>query len=213
MMLKTDDIEQLEQRYRALFINSLSGFKSANLVGTCDAQQHTNLAIVSSVTHLGAAPPLLSMIMRPHSVDRHTLENLMTSGYYTLNHVHREIFTQAHQTSARYPREVSEFDATGLTPLWQDDFPAPFVQESRIRLGMKLREQHTLAVNGVEMVIGEIVMIDVPDALVSDDGYIALETAGTVAVSSLDGYHTTQRLDRLSYAKPTCAPAPVPKAQ
>lgn len=202
MLLKTTDINRLEQRYRALFINSLSGFKSANLVGTCDAQQHTNLAIVSSVTHLGAAPPLLSMIVRPHSVTRHTLENLLESGYYTLNQVNHEIYQQAHQTSARYPREVSEFDATGLTPLWQDGFPAPFVQESHIRLGMKFREQHHLAINGVEMIIGEIVHIEVPDTLVHEDGYIDIDGAGTVAVSSLDAYHVGQRLARLSYAKP-----------
>ena len=29
-----DDISEMEQRYRANFINSLSGFKAANVIGT-----------------------------------------------------------------------------------------------------------------------------------------------------------------------------------
>jgi len=36
MKLCKEDILALEQKHRALFINSLSGFKSANLVGTAN---------------------------------------------------------------------------------------------------------------------------------------------------------------------------------
>jgi len=70
MKFSKDEIDNLEQRERVLFINSLSGFKSANLVGTANTQKQSNLAIVSSVVHLGANPPLLSMVMRPRSVPR-----------------------------------------------------------------------------------------------------------------------------------------------
>ena len=66
------------------FINSLSGYKSANLVGTADHQGRHNLAIVSSVVHLGAQPPLVGMIMRPDVVERHTLANIRETGWYTL---------------------------------------------------------------------------------------------------------------------------------
>jgi hypothetical protein len=33
MIITTNDIEQLEQRYRTAFINSLAGFRQAVLVG------------------------------------------------------------------------------------------------------------------------------------------------------------------------------------
>lgn len=202
MQLNKTDIEKLDDRYRALFINSLSGFKSANLVGTCDEHQQTNLSIVSSVVHLGAKPPLLAMIIRPHSVPRGTLENILATQYYTLNQVSTEIYEKAHQTSARYDPAVSEFAAVGLHEEWKEDFTAPFVAESAIKLGMALREHHHLSINGTEMIIGEIVHIDVPDECLADDGYVALERAQTVAVSSLDTYHSTQLLSHLSYAKP-----------
>jgi len=202
MKLTKDNITALESHERVLFINTLSGFKSANLVGTANATQNSNLAIVSSVVHLGSNPPLLAMVMRPHNVPRGTLENILDTGVYTLNHVHTDIYHQAHQTSARYPEDVSEFDEVGLTEQWEDNFNAPFVQESNIKIGMQFREQHTLDINGTEFVIGEIVSIEMSDEFVAEDGFVSLEKAGTVAVSSLDTYHSTQTLGSLSYAKP-----------
>jgi flavin reductase (DIM6/NTAB) family NADH-FMN oxidoreductase RutF/NAD(P)-dependent dehydrogenase (short-subunit alcohol dehydrogenase family) len=202
MKLTQQDISTLESRKKAFFINSLSGFKSANLVGTANAAKQTNLAIVSSVVHLGANPPLLAMVMRPDSASRGTLKNILDTGVYTLNHVNLDIHQQAHQTSARYPDDVSEFNAVGLSEQWEDNFNAPFVQESHIKIGMKLRERHSLDINATEFIIGEIVSIEIPDEIVAEDGFISIEKAGTLAVSSLDTYHSTQTLASLSYAKP-----------
>jgi NAD(P)-dependent dehydrogenase (short-subunit alcohol dehydrogenase family)/flavin reductase (DIM6/NTAB) family NADH-FMN oxidoreductase RutF len=202
MKLTQDDITALKDHERVFFINSLSGFKSANLVGTANTEHDSNLAIVSSVVHLGANPPLLGMIMRPGSALRGTLKNILETGVYTLNHVNIDIHQQAHQTSARYPENVSEFNEVGLSDQWQDDFNAPFVQESNIKIGMKFRERHSLDINNTEFIIGEVVSIEVPDEAVAEDGFISLEKAGTLAVSSLDTYHSTTTLASLSYAKP-----------
>ena len=92
----------MEERFRVFFVNALSGFKSANLVGTTSRDGHDNLAMFSSVVHLGANPPLLGMVSRPHSVRRDTLENIRATGYYTINHVHQSFFESAHQAAARY---------------------------------------------------------------------------------------------------------------
>ncbi|MFT6101650.1 MAG: flavin reductase (DIM6/NTAB) family NADH-FMN oxidoreductase RutF [Granulosicoccus sp.] len=195
------NIDGMEQRYRANFINSLSGFKSANLVGTVNQQRQTNLSIISSAFHIGAEPALMGFINRPHSVDRHTLENLIETGYYTLNHVHTGIIDQAHQTSARYTRDESEFTATGLTPLWHDEFTAPFVSESFVRIGLQYKEHHTL-MNNTVMVLGEIVMVDLPQGSVKEDGLVDMAMTNTVAISGLDSYHSPKKVKRLGYAKP-----------
>ena len=202
MFLESDDIEGLEDRYRTQLINSLSGFKSANLIGTCDEQRNTNLAIFTSVFHLGSHPPLLGMIVRPHSVARHTLENILLTGHYTINHVSERFYKQAHQTSARYDEETSEYQATGLTPWWHHDFPAPFVDESPVQLGMSLREHQRLAINDTVMIAGQVTVINIKDDIVRNDGYVDIEQANIVTTSSLDTYHRTQMLAQLSYAKP-----------
>ena len=195
------NINALDSRTRAHFINSLSGFKSANLIGTQDQQGNTNLAIVSSVVHLGANPPLVAMIMRPHTVPRHTFENIKQTGVYTINQVNQSIFKQAHQTSARYDKHESEFEHTGLTTEYLSGFTAPFVKESRLKYSVKLAEHQHLAINGTELLIGEIIDVYVDDNAVAEDGFIDLQALETVAVTGLDSYHSTHKLARLPYAK------------
>ena len=194
-------IDQLEKRYRANLINSLSGYKSANLVGTVNAAGQTNLALVSSVFHVGANPPLMGMLIRPHTVARHTLENIMEQRFYTINAVTEDIYQQAHQSSARYDRDASEFEATGLMAEFRDTFNAPYVGQSTVKTGLELVSTQTLDVNATVLVIGEIKEIRTEATLLADDGQLDVNRAGLVAVSGLDEYHTGRSLERLAYAK------------
>ncbi|MBU1189056.1 MAG: flavin reductase family protein [Gammaproteobacteria bacterium] len=200
--LSASDLQQMPSRYRAMLVNSLSGFKSANLLATVSLSGCTNLAMISSVFHLGADPALLGMIMRPHTVPRDSLENLLATGDYTLNHVHPGMLSAAHQTAARYAADVSEFDAVGLTAEFGSMLAAPYVRESRLNIGLRLVEQHTLQVNGTVLVIGEVVEVLLPPSVIADDGHVQIERLQSVCVSGLDHYHLTESLGRLPYAKP-----------
>ena len=206
MQFDQQDIDNMSQHFRVHFINSLSGFKSANLIGTQDLSGQTNLSIVSSVFHLGADPALMGMIIRPHSTPRHTLENILDTGYFTINQVATSFAKQAHQTSARYAKTQSEFVETGLTPQYIGDFLAPYVQQSSLKVGMKLVEHQELAVNNTVLVIGEIINVSIDEKALAEDGSIDLEQLDTAAISGLDGYYQAKKLFRLSYAKPFKAP-------
>ena len=200
--LTLEQLMEMEQRQRAHLINSIGGFKSVALIGSIDLQGQTNLAIFSSIVHIGSNPPLLSFIMRPDSVERHTLANILNTRFYTINHINAYIFEQAHQTSARYPKSMSEFDATGLTPQFKNDFVAPFVEESQIQLAMEFKERLDITINQTIMIIGEVKAIHFPTDCLAPDGFMNIEKAGTITVAGLDSYHTTQPLQRLPYAKP-----------
>ncbi|MCH2200248.1 MAG: flavin reductase family protein [Flavobacteriales bacterium] len=199
--LLREDIDALDKRFRAALINSLSGFKSANLIGTCDIKGQPNLSVVSSVVHLGSNPPLFGMVMRPPVVPRHTYENILATGSYTINHINLDIAEQAHQTSARYDREESEFDAVGLTPLWREGSRAPAVKEAKVRMGLQLIRDIDIKENQTRFLVGELKWVEFPENAIAEDGYLNIEDAGTVAISGLDGYHQTDHLGRLSYAK------------
>jgi flavin reductase (DIM6/NTAB) family NADH-FMN oxidoreductase RutF len=205
----TTDLGKMEQRYRAQLINSVGGFKSVCLIGTTDANQSNNLAIFSSIVHIGANPPLICFIMRPDSVDRHTLVNIMETGYYTINHINEQIYQQAHQTSARYAKQESEFTATGLTPEFKDNFLAPYVAESKVQLGVCFKQKIDLTINNTMLIIGEIQHIYYPSNCLCTDGFLDLEKAGTITCSGLDSYHSTHALQRLSYAKPDTIPTTI----
>ncbi|MEW6998724.1 flavin reductase family protein [Colwelliaceae bacterium BS250] len=187
--------------YRAHLINSLSGFKSANLIGTINKQGQTNLAIFSSVVHLGASPALVGFIMRPDSVERHTLENIMQTKQYTINQVSSTFWQAAHQTSARYLRGQCEFKQTGLSPIFIDGIRPPFVQESRLKYALTLQEIIPIEINDTLLVIGKITDVFCHQESIKNDGYIDIDSLNTVSISGLDSYHVSQRLSRLSYAK------------
>lgn len=200
IQFKSKDISNWKKRFRTNFINSLSGYKSANLIGTINQAQQTNLAIFTSVVHIGANPALMGMISRPDSVFRHTLENIKAKSYYTINSVQERFIAQAHQTAARY--STSEFDATGLTPEFIDNFPAPFVQEAALKIGLMVKEIIPIQINGTFLIIGEIQQINLPENMILEDGKLDLEAVQTVCTSGLDTYHKVQKISRFSYPKP-----------
>ena len=195
------DIKKMDSRYRVNFINSLTGFKSLNLTGTISSRNRTNLAPVSSVIHFGARPPLMGMLIRPSTVRRHTFENILSTGAWTLNHVTEETFEKAHQCSARYDERTSEFTATGLEEFYTN-FRAPYVKEARIKIGLELEERIDIVSNGTHLLIGSVQEVIMDKNYITDDGFIDIEKAGTITVSGLDSYHKTESLKRLEYAKP-----------
>lgn len=195
------NIDDMEKQFRINFINSLGGFKSICLIGTKDKLDRNNVAIFSSIVHIGSNPPLFGFISRPAAFDRNTLENIVETDYYTLNHINEYIFKQAHQTSARYDKGVSEFEQTGLTPEFKNDFFSPFVKESAVQIGMKFKERIDIETNGTVMIIGEVIDVFYPENCIKQDGFLDIEKAGTITCSGLDSYHTTSIIDRLSYAK------------
>ena len=198
------DIELLPQRKRGRLINSLSGFKSANVIGTTDGMGHHNLAMFSSVVHLGSDPALLGVVLRPPVEPEHgshTYWNIRETGVFTINHVGSSWYEKAHQTSARYGAEESEFDAVGLHPVFRCGFEAPAVEESQVRIGLEHVDEWKIPQNDCRFIVGQIRWVEFPEEAWEEDGFLDLEILEGVAMSSLDAYHKTRQLDRLSYAK------------
>ena len=196
-----DQIMNMEKQERVHFANSLGGFKSVGLIGTKNKSNQTNLAIVDSILHIGSNPPLFGIVFRPGVMERHTLENILETGFYTINHITEKIHKQAHQTSARYDRTCSEFDETGLIPEYKNGFLAPFVKESNVKLAMEFKEKVTLSINSTVLIIGEVKDVYFPEDCLQKDGFLDIEKAASLTCSGLDRYHKTTRISRLSYAK------------
>ena len=203
--ISREDLQQAERFYRTTFVNALSGFKSLCLCGTASEDGKTNLCPLFSVIHVGANPPYLGLLFRPHTTPRHTLENILSTKHFTLNHVQESFYQAAHQTAARYPREASEFAATGLHPEFSEILHAPYVAEANVRIGLAYREHHEL-LNGTLFVVGEILEAFYPGDCLGPDGYLDLHKAGSITVAGLDAYHSVQPIARMAYAKPEQPP-------
>lgn len=196
-------IEKLEKEFRRNLINSLSGHKSCNLVGTANTDGDNNLAIFNSVMHIGANPPLLGFVMRPTTVPRHTYNNIKATQYFTINSVQKEIMAKAHQTSANYPAFLSEYEEVGFTPQYSSLHTAPYVKESVIKIGLELTEELPVKSNGTIIIIGRVIEIIMPASIVSTDGFINLTKEHIVSGIGLDGYCEPKLLQRFQYARPS----------
>lgn len=202
MHLTKEEIKGLEKRKRLNIINSITGIKPANLIGTVSEDNVANVAIFSSIVHLGSNPALLGFIVRPTGeVPRNTYENILANGRYTINHVHESFVKNAHYTSAKFDREISEFDKCGLTDEYLHDFKAPFVKESTIKIGMKYCESIPIERNGTILVIGEVEHLILPDEAVSDKGYIDLEAADVAGISGLNTYYSLEKIASFPYVR------------
>ena len=195
------DIEAQDKIYRINLINSITGYKPANLIGTIAGNGQTNLAIISSVVHLGSNPPYIGFFSRPGSVPRHTIENIRETGFFTINHIHSPFIEQAHQTSANYPRNVSEFEACGFNEEYLHSFKAPFVKQSRIKMGLSFVEESMIKTNGVVLVVGKIENIILPDDVLQANGSLDLSLVDDVCITGLDTYNKVTPITTLSYAR------------
>jgi flavin reductase (DIM6/NTAB) family NADH-FMN oxidoreductase RutF len=205
MILTLSELEKLPRIPRLTLVNAITGFKSANLIGTMGDDGVPNLAIFSSAVHLGSAPPLIGLVTRPVDGDlrttRHTYKNIRQNLHFTINHIHHSMVAAAHQTSASYPDGVSEFEMVGLTPEWREGIKAPYVAESKIKMGLEYVEEYHIKANNTIMIVGQVTELILPDGSVDEQGNLDLQGAGTVALSGLDTYYKVEFWERLGYAR------------
>ncbi len=197
-----NDIERLDHIYKINLINSCSGYKSANLIGSISEDGIENVAVFSSVTHIGSSPAMLGFFLRPTTVIRNTYENIKATGVYTINHIHKSIVAEAHHTSAKYNASISEFDVTNLKPEYKADLKAPFVEGAPIQLAMEYVEEYPIKANNTILVIGKIIGLFVNDVLIEEDGFINLSKAGVATINGLDGYAIPNSKERFGYQRP-----------
>lgn len=195
-----EEIQRWERFFRANFVNSLSGYKPVSLIATRNNDVN-NLGVFSNIVHIGADPAYIGFINRPREAAPHTLSNIESSRYYTINHIHPDFLVKAHQCSAKYPQQVSEFDAVGLTPVFKEGFHAPFVGESLVQYALELEEITPIKLNNSFFVIGKLLHAFVDDACLREDGLIDLSKSNSIVSLGIDAYYNPSPLKRYAYAK------------
>lgn len=207
MKIKHTDLADLDRIYRLNIINSISGIKPANLIGTVSAEGVSNLAIFSSVVHLGSDPALLGMIVRPAGkLPRNTYENIVSTRHYTINHITPAMAERAHYTSAKFPPGVSEFEQCGFDEEYVDDFPSPFVRESVVKIGMRFEEEIPIARNNTTLIMGSVQLLIALDEADSGEGQIDLQLTDAVGISGLNSYYRVEKIGQFPYARPNELP-------
>ena len=123
MHYSSNEIQQLDRVSRLKLINSICGIRGVHLIGSLSSTKKTNLAIFSSIVHIGSNPPILGFITRPNSeVKRDTYNNIIETNYYTINSIEKNMVDRSHQTSGKYDANISEFDVCQLSEKFIHNF-------------------------------------------------------------------------------------------
>ena len=199
--LSKENIVQMDKISKLNLINSCTGYKSANLIATKSIDGDTNVAVFSSITHLGSSPALIGFIMRPTTVPRDTYKNIMETGYFTVNHITVDMIADAHHTSANYDTGVSEFDKTNLVEEYKENFPIPFVKGSPVQLYCKFVNEYFIKENDTIHVIASIEHLFFEEELQHKDSWLQLDKANVITLNGLDGYCLPKLVDRFKYAR------------
>ena len=203
MMIKhtKETFSQFNKIPRLNLINSCMGYKSANLIATKSADGISNVAVFSSVTHLGSDPALLGFILRPNTVPRDTYTNLKATGFFTINAITENMISAAHQSSAAYDASVSEFEMTDLEEEYLDEIEVPFVKGSPVRLLCRYVNEYPIIENNTIHIIASIEAIYYDSVLEREDKWLQLDKVNVVTINGLDGYAMPQLLKRFEYAR------------
>lgn len=199
--ISKQELSKFEKVERLNLINSCTGYKSANLIATKSLEGKSNVAIFSSVTHLGSSPALIGFIMRPTTVPRGTYKNIKDIGYFTVNHITDSMIIDAHHTSANYENGVSEFSKTNLEEEYKEGIAIPFTKGSPVQLYCKYVNEYYIKENDTIHIIASIEQLFFEEKLRHKDGWLELEKGNVVALNGLDGYCLPKLLDRFEYAR------------
>ena len=200
MHLSKQDILNTSRINRLNLVNSITGIKPANLIGTISKDGNSNLAIFSSIIHLGSNPALIGFISRPNKKSRRdTINNILETKYYTINHIHQDFIEQSHKTSGKYKKDISEFKMCNLTEDFLFDFPAPILKESRIKMGLKLKNIINITDNETKLIVGSIEHIYIDDVALEDNGNINLEIINDVGIGGLNNYYKLEKIANYPY--------------
>ena len=200
MRYSKDDFASWEKLYRTAVFNTLGGFKTPVLVGTKHPDTGENLAVFSNYIHIGANPAMVGLLCRPSIEPGNTYNHILETKHCTINIVAESFYKQAHQTSARYEPGISEFAQCGLEPEYLNNFASPYVAQAVIKYGCTWVETHHIG-NGTHLLVLAVDELHLPDDGLAMDGSVNHAKFNTVAVCGLEEYYTTERLERLNYAK------------
>jgi len=160
---------------------------------TVSAEGQPNLSPFSFFNVFGSNPATLifspSRRVRDNTI-KHTLENVKANGEVVINVVNYNIVQQTSLASCEYPREVNEFEKSGLTPIPSEFVKPARVKESPVQIECKVREIIETGDGGGagNLVICDVLCMHIDDSILDTDGKIDPHKIDLVARMGGDFY-------------------------
>ena len=181
-------------------------------VSTVDEAGRANLAPFSYFQAVCSRPPtiVLGISWLADGRPKDTLANALATGELTINHVSEPLAEVMNQSSAGYPRGVSEWQACGVEPA-----PARVVRPDRVaaaRGGLECRLVHAIPLGHTRrgtpsstLVVAEVVHVWVAQGLIQRDErgrLLPIDPGALAAVARMGGISFTTTEGRFDLPRP-----------
>ncbi len=161
-------------------------------VTTVDALGRVNLAPFSFFNTFGANPPIVvfSPVLKRDGTKKDTLRNLDDVNQFVVNAAVEALAEQVNATSAEFPPGENEADHAGLTLEPSARVRPPRVAESPVHLECQVRQVLSFGDGPIatNLVIGEVLLIHIADAVLDDRGAVDPRKLRTIARLGGDYY-------------------------
>jgi flavin reductase (DIM6/NTAB) family NADH-FMN oxidoreductase RutF len=143
-------------------------------VSTCDKSGVENLAPFSFFMVGGANPASLMYCptLGSHGQQKDSLRNVLETGEFVVNLVHREMAEGMNATSADFPPDLSEWKVSGFTPVPSVAVRPPRIEESLVQFECRLFRvvEHGDGPGAARYVIGEVLVAHLDRSIAADPG-------------------------------------------
>ena len=161
-------------------------------VTTVNAAGVVNLAPFSFFNAFGSNPPVVvfSPTRRRDGSKKDTLLNLETLGEFVVNSAVESLAEQVNLSSKEVPPDESEIALTGLTTVPSIKVKPPRLRESPVNMECVVRQIVPVGTGPMagSLVVGDVVMFHVADAVLGDNGRIDPRKLRTIARLGGDYY-------------------------
>jgi flavin reductase (DIM6/NTAB) family NADH-FMN oxidoreductase RutF len=174
-------------------------------VTSIDPEGRVNLAPFSFFNAFGANPPVVvfSPTLRRDGGRKDTLRNVEATGEFVVNAAVEALAEQVNLSSKELPYGENEVDLTGLTLRPSTKVRPPRLAESPVNLECRLLQVVPVG-NGpiaANLVIGEVVVFHIDDAVLDDKGRVDPRKLRTIA--RLGGSYYCRSTDLFEMERPS----------
>jgi flavin reductase (DIM6/NTAB) family NADH-FMN oxidoreductase RutF len=144
---------------------------------TIDREGNVNLSPFSFFNMFSITPPVLIFSPSRRGRDnttKHSYENVLEVPEVVINIVDYDMVHQVSLASCDFPKGTNEFLKAGFTQEQASQVRPPMVKESKIKLECRVLEVKSLGTQGGagNLVVCEVVIMHIDDALLNPDGMI-----------------------------------------
>lgn len=161
-------------------------------VTTVDVQGRINLAPFSFFNAFGANPPIVvfSPTNRRDGSPKDTLRNVQTTGEFVINAAVESLAEPMNKSSVDLPYGESEVELTGLAVRPSLKVTPPALVDSPVNLECKVMQILPIGTGPIaaNLVIGQVVLFHINDAILDEAGRIDPRKLGTIARLGGDWY-------------------------